>query len=285
MSLVPKIYINPYGKKPYKSSSSKSIFKDQNLHSNIIRAVNVNELTNLFENDSIIYGLEITDVSLKNQRSIEITLSPGRIIQDNTLIDVHEEVNLSIDVISTYDIIESNKEQNYFVIAGDQTKNFTNSKQFTIQNSNYEDYNHGYWITQKVELNEENTIVYPSQNISENNVSGQIVNDNFPNNRGTILIFSKYIFYESLYLDQVEFLPVYTITENFATVSKCIPSFDPNLHRILYGVIYIDKSSTEIEKYNYISEGINISVSGNNYTVRKSIKQFDHYNGGEILLC
>jgi len=288
MSLVPRIYINPYGKNQYQPSSSKSIFKEQNLHSNIINTDDINDLTNIFKDDSIIYGLEPT-ISILEDKTISVSLSPGRIIQDNTLIDIKQQINISLDVISIYNIISSNSSNNYFKISGNQINNFKIGKQFTIQNSSKSSFNHNYWVVKDVELVDDHTFIYTSQNISDDITTGQIVNDNFPSiSNGTILIMSKYQFSKSMDENKIEFVPLFTKTpSNYFDIShNCVPGFDSNLYRILYCVIYITKNEHQILPNRFaITETTNINIQGHNYFNRPMIKQIDNFDGGEILIC
>lgn len=287
---MPQIYIDPYGQRPYKATpSSKSIFKDRNLHSNLIRSINVNKLTNVFNNDTVISGLKLTNEYLSNNnRTFNFKLSPGRIIQDNTLIDILEPVNLSIDVFSEYNILTTNNSSNYFEVLGNQTNNFPTNKQFSIFNSNTTSFNHSNWVVQssKYSPTGNKTRVYTIQSVTQNDVSGQIVNDNFPNSddsiEGTIILASKYKFIETLDTNRVEFMPIYINKDN-----QYFPEFDKNTFRIIYSVIEIDKNLEDFkivpDTYMKLGDMSTINCKGQLFYIRNMTEAFsDHLDGGVI---
>ena len=199
MAFIPRIYLNPYGARPYKTETSKSIFKDQTLFSNLINSINVNQLTNIFNDDLIITGLELISSTLtNNNRSMSFVLSKGKIIQDSTVIKVLENANISIDVFSEYDILETNMSESYFKISNDQTANLPRGKSFGIFNSNEPLNNHLNWIVKSTQFDGVNTKVYTHQVMNNSDTSGKLVNDNFGGTSGEIILMSKYRFIETL---------------------------------------------------------------------------------------
>lgn len=294
MALVPRIYINPYGQQKYKDKSSKSIFKEQNYFSHIIRAIDANQLTKVYQNDSIIYGLEVTNTSLSNnQRTVDITLSPGRIIQDNTLIDIFESITMSVEVFSNYDILETNQTENYFKISGNQLHNFPEDKQFAVfYSTNDTSINHYNWVVKLAVLDNDNTKIYTHQNISTDDNTGMLITNNFEDSgeNGTILLTSKYQFEEKLDNNLVEFVPLYTKTDNYLNVvSSCTPGFDSNIFRIIYGVLYINRDLENLkinsDNYELATDNAQINIHGHSYNIRNRIDYFRNYDGGEILIC
>lgn len=291
MSLVPRIHIDPFGQRPFKDKSSKSIFKEQNFYSHIIKSVNINELTKVFRNDSIIEGMELNNIHLSNNnRTINLSLTPGRIIQDNTLIDILENVFISLDIFSEYDIINVDTDNNYFEVDNDQTNNFPEYKQFAIFDSNTSSFNHKNWIVWKSFFENGKTKIFPSQEIIHNDNSGIIVNDNFPKSKnGTILIMSKYQFQESLHNQPVEFIPVYTRTDDYFTIiSRCTPGIDPRVFRIIYGIVYIEKDLEDyiiLNDYSMVHNNVRINIHDADIFVRNGIDYVRSIDGGEILIC
>jgi hypothetical protein len=267
MTFVPRMYINPYGQKPNRIESSKSMFKENNLHSNIIKSVDINQLTNIFENDSIINGLELEYVNLSNNnRTMNFGLSNGRIIQDQSIIEILENINLSIDIFSQYNISEANTTDNYFKISGDQTNNFSEGNTFGIFNSTISGNNHLNWSVDHTEYDGSTyTKIYVDQNISSDNTSGLIVNNNFSGESGQVVLMSKYKFYETLEDNLVEFISIYKNSTN-----NIYPTFDSNIYRMVYAAFDIQKDNTsyEIISYDRLEDYTSIVLDNLNYVVR-----------------
>ena len=277
MAIVPRIYIDPYGPNTFKPSNSKSLFKEQHLHSNVLNSYNVNQLSNIFNNDSVIDGLDLTNIYLtNNNRTINFTLSKGRLIQDNTLVDILQDINIKIDVFSQYSINQANISNNYFRVSGNQVLNFYPGKQFAIFNSTNSAYNHKNWIANYSELDGNFTRIYTHNNIDVNNTTGQIINHNFQNSpHGTVVIMSKFKYQDTITNNDIIFTPIF-ITNDL----KYYPHFDPNLHRILYGIIYIsvDLNIYQIKTTGYHIEDSVMSVflKGKQYTVKNlTLSGFD----------
>jgi len=248
MAFIPRIYLNPYGARPYKTETSKSIFKDQTLFSNLINSINVNQLTNIFNDDLIITGLELISSTLtNNNRSMSFVLSKGKIIQNSTVIEILENVNISIDVFSEYDILETNMSESYFKISNDQTVNLPRGKSFGIFNSNEPLNNHLNWIVKSTQFDGVNTKVYTHQVMNNSDTSGKLVNDNFGGTSGEIILMSKYRFIETLNYNPIEFIPLYRLSNNI------YPEFDSNEHRIIYDMFEIEKDNTNYKIINYNS--------------------------------
>jgi len=291
MALISKIHIEPYEKQQYRIKSSKSVFKEQHFYSHILRAIEANKLTNVFKNDSIIEGLNIINISLiNNNNTITFSLSPGRIIQDNTLINILETVTISIDIFNEYNILNTNIEQNYFEIDGDVTDKFSKNKQFGLYEASYLDLNHSNWVVKDIEFQNNKTKIYPVNPIMYDDTSGIIINDNFSNLSsvyGTILIMSKYRFHESVDVQDVEFVPVYVVTNNyFTTISESIPSISLEEYRIIYGIIYIQKINHKISNdYYFALNGTAININGKSLFVRNTVDKIENLDLGEILIC
>ena len=282
MSVVPRMYINPYGQKPNKNASSKSIFKENNLFSNIIKSVDINQLTNIVDNDSILNGLELFTPQLSNSdRRLDFVLSSGRIIQDRSIIEILENINLSIDIFSEYLIQEANTTDNYFKVSGDQTDNFPSGKTFGIFDSEISGNNHLNWSAQRTEYDGSlYTKIYVDQNISSDNTSGLIVNNNFPGETGQIILMSDYKFYETLDDNPVEFISLYKTPSN-----TIYPSFDSNLHRIVYGVLDIQKNETTyvITSFDRAEDYTSIVLGDSNYVIHNiNYTHSTFFDGGII---
>src|SRR6056297_1399163 len=247
MAFIPRLYINPYGKRPYKAETSKSIFKDQTLFSNLINSINVNQLSNIFNNDLIIKGMDLKSASLSNNnRSMNFVLSNGMIMQDLTIIKILEDINISIDIFSQYNIEEANTSENYFKINGNQIKNFPEGKTFGIFDSIEFANNHLYWVVKETKYDGSFTKIYTHQSVDYSDTSGQIVNNNFPDDEfGEIILMSKYMFVETLDDNPVEFIPMYRNSK------KIYEEFDSNLHRIIYEMFEIEKDHINYKIVNY----------------------------------
>ncbi len=281
MTFVPRIYINPYGQKPNRLESSKSIFKENNLHSNLIKSVDVNQLTNIFDNDSILNGMELDSVTLSNNdRSLNFVLLKGRIIQDRSIIEILEDINLSIDIFSQYNIIESNISEHYFKILGNQTINFSNGKTFGIFNSEISENNHLNWSVDHTEYDGNTyTKIYTHQNISSTNTTGLLVNNNFSGESGQVILMSKYKYYETLEDNLVEFIPLYKFN------NLIYPTFDSNLYRMIYGVINIEKDNTicQITDFNLNDKYTSIVLEDSHYINRNiNYTHKSFFDGGII---
>jgi len=266
-AVIPRMSINPYGQKPNRQESSKSVFKENNLHSHLINAVDVNQLTNIFNDDSILNGLELGTTYLSNSsRTLNFTLTSGRIIQDRSIIEILEDVHLSIDIFSEYIIQEANITDNYFKVSGDQTDNFPSGNTFGIFNSEISGNNHVYWSVDRTEYDGSlYTKIYVHQTISSDNSSGVIVNNNFPGETGQVLLMSNYKFYETLDENPIEFIPLYKTPGNII-----YPTLDSNLYRILYSVYNIQKNDTTyvINSFDSIDEYTSVVLGNTNYIIR-----------------
>jgi len=248
MAFIPRLYINPYGKRPYKAETSKSIFKDQTLFSNLINSISVNQLTNIFNEDLIITGLELESTSfINNDRTMSFVLSKGKIIQDSTIIEILENVNISIDVFSEYNILETNMSENYFKLSNNQKDNFPIGKTFGIFDSSESSNNHLNWVVKEAIFDGVNTKLYTYQNIDNTNNSGKIVNDNFGGTSGEIILMSKYRFIETLDYNPIEFISLYRRS------NKIYPEFDSNEHRIIYDMFSVEKDNINYKILNYNS--------------------------------
>lgn len=291
MALVPRIYIDPYGQKVYRNDeSSKRIFKEQNLEAGVIQSHYINQLTNILQNDTIITGLEKKEIFLSNNnRTINFVLTPGRIIQDNTLVDILEEVTTSIDIFTEKNIIGCNEIENYFEVSGNCENIFPTNKQFAIFNSDTSSYNHLNWIIEKSTFNEidNKTRLYTYQSFNINDSSGQIICDNFENednsNKETILLFSKFKYEETVKDNLLEFIPVVVDSND-----KYYPEFDSNLHGIIYLICFITKDLNEFDiniDANYICEDyITVNIDGHIYAVHNiTDKYISQLDGGVII--
>ena len=281
MLVVPRMYINPYGQKPNKTASSKSIFKENNLFSNSIKSVDVNQLTNIVDNDSILNGLEFGTPRLSNSnRTLNFVLTSGRIIQDRSIIEILEDINLSIDIFSEYTIQEANTTTNYFKIYGDQTDNFPSGKTFGIFGSEISGNNHLNWSAERTEYDGSYTKIYVDQNVSSSTTSGLIVNNNFPGETGQIILMSDYKFYETLDDNPIEFISLYKTPSN-----TIYPSFDSNLHRIVYGALDIQKNETTyvINSFDRAEDYTSIVLGDSNYVIHSiNYTHSTFFDGGVI---
>jgi len=295
MALVPRLFIDPYGQQLYKDPSSKSIFKDQTYYSNVIKSLDVNKLTNVFDKDVILNGLNLKNLFYTNEdRTINFVLTPGRIIQDNNIVDILEDVHFSIDIFSKYDLVDANYDENYFEIDGDHVENFPYNKTFAIFDSNYAtQFNHNHWVVKEARFDDGKTRIYTIQNINSDDITGHIVNDNFPNINDnpefTILIMSKFQYLETIKDNYIEFVPVYTTTDSdyFTVVGQCYPEYDEHTFRIIYGAIYFKKDLNDFKllpvQYVVAKESVNINIYGKDYTIRNLTKAYKSYlDGGEI---
>jgi len=281
-AVIPRMSINPYGQKPNKSSSSKSIFKENNLYSHLINSVDVNELTNVFDNDSILNGLELSASYLSNSnRTLNFSLSSGRIIQDRSIIEILESVNVSIDIFSEYIIQEANTSDNYFKVSGDQTSNFSAGKTFGIFGSTISGNNHINWSISRTEYDGSlYTKIYVDQNVSSTNTSGKLINNNFPGETGQVILMSNYKFYETLDANPIEFIPIYKTPSN-----TIYPPFDPNLYRIVYAVSNIQKDENEyvINSFDGVDDYTSVVVGDSNYIVHNiNYTHSTFFDGGVI---
>jgi hypothetical protein len=238
---IARIAIDPYGiQTDHNTASSKSIFKEQNLRSGTILSKELIKLLSIFDNNSILRGLTIDNIWRSNSnRTLNISLDIGKILQDNTFIDLQSIPNISIDIFNTYSISSVNTTSNYFVISGDHVDEFPSGKIFGIFNSTESSYNHTNWVVSESYLLGGNTVISTVQNLSVDDDSGQIVNDNFPDNDsviGNILITLKYQYNKNITGNSLEVAPVY-VTSDYTFY----PSFSKNSNKIICGIISITK--------------------------------------------
>jgi hypothetical protein len=268
-----QMYIDPYGSQPYHSTSSKKIFKENNLRSGVIHSNYLNKLTNIFEDNSILKGLKLTNVyRSQNNRRINFIFSQGKLIQDSTLVDITQSATVYVDVFSTYTITGISTSTNYFEISGNHVENFPINKTFAIFNSNESSYNHLNWTCINSEYVSGNkTRVYTSSSLTVNDVSGQIVNNNFPDINdslyGTIILTTNYKFIRYLEDNDLEIVPVYMTSDN-----KYFPEFDINSNQIILSVITIEKDLTNyiVLPTAYEIKDVPIWIYGTEYQIRKT---------------
>ncbi|MCF7910875.1 hypothetical protein K9L16_04340 [Candidatus Pacearchaeota archaeon] len=238
---IVRIAIDPYGiQTDHSTASSKSIFKEQNLRSGTILSKELIKLISIFDNNTILKGLTINNIWRSNSnRTLNISLNIGKVFQDNTFIDLQSIPNISIDVFNEYSILSINTTDNYFEISGDHVDEFPSGKIFGIFNSTESSYNHTNWVVSSSELSGGNTIISTVQNLSINNSTGEIVNDNFPDNNslvGNILLTLKYQYNKNITGNSLEVAPVY-ITSDYTFY----PNFSKNSNKIICGIISITK--------------------------------------------
>ena len=202
------------------------------------------------------------------------------------IIDITEDIVVSIDVFSTYNIITTNNVDNYFTISGDQTDNFPENKVFGIFNATYSSFNHTNWVVEESIFDGTNTKVYTSQSITDDDNTGQIVNDNFPNSDdsiiGTILIASKYQYEETIDDNPIIFYPIYIDSQE-----NIFPEFDINQFKIIYSVIKISK---DLDNYivnptalQFFDSTTSVYINGQSYEVQDITKTvLDNLDGGII---
>ena len=280
---IARIAIDPYGiQTDHITASSKSIFKEQNLRSGTILSKELIKLTSIFDNNTILKGLTIDNIwRSNNNRTLNISLYTGRIIQDNTFIDLQSISNIVIDVFNTYSISSINITNNYFIISGDHVDEFPAGKLFGIFNSTETSYNHTNWVVLKSELLSGNTVISTVQNLSINNSSGQIVNDNFPDDNSVIaniLLTLKYQYNNNVTENSLEVAPVY-ITSNYTFY----PSFSKNSNTIICGLVSITKDLTNFiitpTVYKVDNEPITFKLYNQEFTIHNKTKIIDVLDG------
>ena len=274
MAVISRIIIDPFGLQPDRvTTSSKSIFKEQNLRSGNINSNSLTQLTSMFANNSILEDLKITSITFSNSnRTLNITLSPGKLVQDRVLFKITESINLSVDVFSSYTIQDVSITENYFTITGDYVENFPPTKTFGVFNSTNAGYNHINWsvITSSYNSGTNRTTIYTSQSLTVDNSTGIIVNDNFPNSddsvKGAIIITSEYKYMDSVENNPIKFIPVY-----MNSTYEYTPTFSVNLNKIIYAVLSITKDMVNFTisptVYKVEDEAVDLIIHGTTYPI------------------
>jgi hypothetical protein len=285
-----RIYVDPYGSQPHHSVSTKSIFKENNLRGCVIHSNYLDKLTNIYHNNTILNGLKIINIfRSNNNRTLNIQLSKGRIIQDNTLINILTPVNLKIEIFSEYNITGINLSKNYFEINNNHQNNFPINKTFGIFNSTVSSYNHLNWLVTNSQYYPQTnkTRIYTNQTITVSNTSGKIVNDNFPNQDnsqlGTIIIISKYNFVRFVHNLPIEFIPIYMTTDY-----KYYPTFNINTFNIIYSVITITKDLTNYiilpQCYKIQDELVSFYIKNKEYKIHNFTNLISYIDGNNFSL-
>jgi hypothetical protein len=95
---MPTNNITPTKQGIYINSSQGRMFDFNTPDSRVYLGEAVNSLLRVFGNDVIITGFRILNISYNSNDIINVTISPGEAILDNTLVKYTETANLSIDV-------------------------------------------------------------------------------------------------------------------------------------------------------------------------------------------
>jgi hypothetical protein len=283
---IARISIDPYGLQSYHDvNSSKSIFKEQNLRSGLLLSDEFIKLMSIFNNNSILQGLTIDNIWRTNDnRTLNITLLAGKVLQNNIFVDIQSSTNISIDIFNTYSITSVNTTDNYFLITGDYVDKFPVGKTFGIFNSLELSYNHTNWVVSDSYLSGSDTIIKTVQSISIDESSGEIVNDNFPDtgsNIGNILITLKYLYNKNITGNTLQVAPVY-MTSNYTIY----PSFSKKSNTIICGILSITKDlddyiiSSDVYKIDDIP--ITFKLYGEDFTVHNQTKLLDEIDGSII---
>lgn len=274
MAVISTTVIDPFGTQTdHSTASSKSIFKEQNLRSGNINSDSLNKLTSVFKNNSIIDGLKTDNIYFSNnQRTLNISLTHGKLIQDYVLFDILTSVNMSIDIFSECNIVSVSTTENYFIISGDYLDNFPKYKTFGIFNSDTSQYNHTYWTVLLSEYDSDNdqTKIYTNQTLTIDDASGVIVNDNFPNTDdsiiGTVIVTSQFKYANTIDDNPITFIPVYMNSTYGYT-----PKFSVDLNKIIYSVLSISKDMVNFNilptVYKIEDEVVDLVIHGVSYDV------------------
>jgi len=293
MAVISQIIIDPFGTQPdHSTSTSKSIFKEQNLRSGTFNSNNLSLLTSVVDNNAIIDGLNFSRMYFSNSNhTIHFEFNPGRLIQDFILFDVLETVNVSIDVFSEYDINAVSITENYFRISGDHTINFPPNKTFGVFNSSTSGYNHTNWSVVSTTYTGGYTYIYTSQSLTVNDHTGLIVNDNFPNTdastQGLVIITSQFKYMDTVEDNEIKFIPVY-----INSTYEYTPTFSVNLNKIIYSVFSITKDMANFiilpTVYGINDDIGDLSIHGTNYRIHNTTDLIEtdtdiNVDGGELI--
>ncbi|MFW6247009.1 MAG: hypothetical protein ACOC22_02440 [bacterium] len=227
----------------------KGFFGDNNnKYSNVILSHEANRILEVIDNDSILYGLNIEKFYLsENKREVVVKVSPGRLVQDRTLVEIIESVTLTLPIFKEYDIRSVDTSDNYFTFNNDVQNDFPELSEFAVIESTGNDKND--WTVKETSYDNDSdvTYVYVTGNIENSTSDGKAICrkyvDSFETD-GRVVVNTNYQFLEDLRESRYPL----KLELNYLDRDNKIPDgWSSNLKRIVLGVLEFQRNTENTE--------------------------------------
>lgn len=149
------------------------LFDYNTRYSNHAMERELNKYLNIFENNSVLEGLKVTSYSATTS-AFTITVSPGRLVHDQTLFKIPNSTDITFELFNHHDIMNVSVPDQYFEISGDYTTKFKQFLNFSITDSTGNNDNNWVVYTSEYHVDTNRTRIFVATPIYNSAINGRI---------------------------------------------------------------------------------------------------------------
>lgn len=264
-------------------SFEKIIFENNTRLSQNFISKELNRLTGVVDNDSILSYIEITDYSA-DTTSFYVDIGPGRLIQDSAHFEVSGTTQVEFQLYENMTIIDVDQTEDYFVVSGNEISKFLIDVSFAVTGSTGNDDDD--WVVLKTEYDDgsDQTKIFVTSPIPDPTIDGEIVYRLVVDSNTTakLLCFTRFQYLKTSTSNDIVLQFCLDYMKDDGTV---VHGWSEDKNRILLGVFSIEKnaSNTQIVSFDKLTpEKERFEINGKTYEIRKDADYAIIADGGQL---
>lgn len=262
---------------------NKTVFANDTRFSQNFLTKELNQLSGVVDNDSILSYIEITDY-WSDESNFYVEIGPGHLIQDKVHFEVSGTTQVVFQLYEHMTIVGVDQTDDFFTVSGNVIEKFLIDVSFAVIDSTGNDDDD--WVVLKAEYDDglDQTNIYVTSPIPDPTIDGEIVYRVVVDSNTTakLLCFTRF-----QYLS--------TSTDNNVILQFCLDymkddgtvvhGWSEDKNRTLLGVFSIGKDvlNTQIDSFDKLTpEKERFEINGKTYEIRKDADYAIIADGGQL---